>query len=160
MLALESYVTKASVAATKLTLTFESVGPGIELLGLGPTPASGVQVDFHEVARSIGGGIQVANVITVDDQKGDSHIRYDLKSPPVRFGELLGHSPQKVELVKVDASRGTQTIEVTNWGMQYQPGSSGTLDGTIDMVVRGEFDYRVHFSYPHRKDPDVTLSCM
>jgi hypothetical protein len=174
VLALDSYFTKASVAAkatmafenghavekTQLAVTFESVGPGIELLGLGPSPASGVTIDFHEVARSLGGAIQTANVITVDDQKGDSHVRYELKSAAMRFGELLGHSPQKMELVKVDAVRGAQTIDVSNWGMQYQPGSSGTLDGTIDMVVHGEFDYRVHLSYPHRKEPDVTLSCM
>lgn len=174
VLALESYFTGATVAAkatmaleggravqkTQLAVSFQSVGPGIELLGLGPSPASGVTIDFHEVARSLGGAIQTANVITVDDQKGDSHIRYELSSAPMRFGELLGHAPQKMELVKVDAARGAQTIDVVNWGMQYQPGSSGTLDGTIDMVVHGEFDYRVHFNYPHRKDPDVTLSCM
>ncbi len=175
VLSLDSYFTKAKVRATggvelgpdgaqaqtMLVLDFESVGPGIELLGLGASPSAGVKVDFHELARSMADRIQVANVITVDDQKGDSHIGYRLSSPPIRFGELLGHSAQKMELVEVSGTRGAQQIEVTDWGMQYQPGSSGTLDGTIDFTVRGgDFDYQVHFSYPHRKEPDVSLSCL
>lgn len=172
VLDLSSYFVKASIKAsasidigsgearTSLVATFEAVGPGVELLGLGPNPESGVAIDFHAVARALGTSIQVANVITVDDTKGESHIAYRLKSAAMRFGELLGHAPQRMELVDVSATRGTQTIEVTNWGMQFQPGSSGTLDGTIDMLVRGgDFDYAVHFNYPHRKEPDVTLSC-
>ncbi len=170
---LDSYFTKASIsvaadmelvpggaqAKTHLVMKFEQVGPGIELLGLGANPESGVRVDFHEIAKSVADHVQVANIITVDDTKGDSHIAYKLSTPPVRFGELLGHSPQGQELVEVSATRGAQSIEVVDWGMAYQPGSSGTLDGTIDFVVHGDFDYNVHFSYPHRKTPDVLLSC-
>ncbi len=170
---LDSYFTEATVTASasvsigpggretkqQLTVSFAGVGPGVELLGLGPNPASGVKVDFHEVARSLGGAIQTANVITVDDRKGESHIGYHLTSAPQRFGELLGHAPQGMTLVSVDATRGAQRVEVTSWGMQFQPGSSGTLDGTIDLTVHGDFDYRVHLGYPHRKEPDVTLAC-
>lgn len=170
---LDSYFTGASISVAgglslgggggevkaKLVAKFESVGPGIELLGLGANPSSGVQFDFEGVAKSIADHVQVANIITVDDTKGDSHIAYKLSTPPVRFGELLGHAPQGQELVEVSATRGTQSIEVTHWGMAYQPGSSGTLDGTIDFIVHGDFDYKVHFEYPHRKTPDVLLSC-
>jgi hypothetical protein len=174
VMALDSYFTRAKVKATggldlvaggarartMLAVEFESVGPGIELLGLGASPASGVSFDFHEVARSIGGAIQVSNVITVDDQHGDSHIAYRLSSAPIRFGELLGHAAQQMDLVDVSGTRGGQRIEVTHWGMQFQPGSSGTLDGAIDFAVKGgDFDYVVHFEYPHRKEPDVRLSC-
>jgi hypothetical protein len=173
VLDVSSYFVKASLKAeayvdvgtgearTRLAASFESAGPGIELLGLGDGVESGVSFDFHEVARTLAGGIEVSNVITVDDKKGDSHIAYKLQNPGMSFGELLGHAPQKMNLVDVSATRGKQNIEVTNWGMQFQPGSSGTLDGSIDFVVRGgAFDYVVRFNYPHRKDPDISLRCL
>ena len=45
--------------------------------------------------------------------------------------------------------------------MQFKASSSsGTLDGSIDFEIRGgAFDYVAKFTYPHRKAPDVALSC-
>ncbi|MCA9626457.1 MAG: hypothetical protein KC766_02270 [Myxococcales bacterium] len=53
-------------------------------------------------------------------------------------------------------------MTVTNWAMQYKTVSGGgTLDGTIDFEVRGgSFDYAARYVYPHRKEPDVSLSCL
>ncbi|MCC6998969.1 MAG: hypothetical protein IT370_30430 [Deltaproteobacteria bacterium] len=148
--------------ATSYQIDFTEPGPGVELLGLGANPPHPLpKVDFQAMATAFGNTVHAAQSITVHDEKGASRIDYSLSAPPQPLGALFGHAPLPMQLVNVAATRGAQTITVTNWAMQYQPGSSGTLDGSITFEVRGgAFPYRAVFNYPHRKEPDITLSCL
>jgi len=148
---------------TSYSMAFDQVGPGVELLGVARDAQPPVKLDFQAMANALGSRVQAAQNISVKDEKGGSHIEYRLTGPPAPIGNLFGHAPQQMRLASVDARRAetSQTITVTEWAMQYQPGSSGTLDGSITFEVRGgAFPYRVKFVYPHRKEPDVSLSCL
>jgi hypothetical protein len=47
-----------------------------------------------------------------------------------------------------------------DWGITYTTGHGGTTDGTVTFdVVGGAFDYGAELTYPHRREPDVSLSC-
>lgn len=148
---------------TTLSIHFEEVGPAIELLGLGPNPASPITIDTEGLVASLG-SIEMRSHIVVDDEQPDgTHVRYELASEGVRLGALLeGGGALPMELVNVDAVRPAtgETLTVLDWGMQYTAGSTGTLDGTIRFAVDGgAFPYEATFVYPHRRTPDVSLRC-
>lgn len=152
---------------TSIGIEFQNPGPGVELLGLGPSPKSPLTVDFDAIAAAVG-KIQMTNIVTVDDTQGDeataSHIVYKLNSPPVEIGSIFNGGSLPMELVETSGSRTStgQTITVTDWAMIYQSGSSGTMDGSIHFDVKGggAFPYSATFTYPHRKAPDVSLACI
>jgi hypothetical protein len=148
---------------TSLSIAFTEVGPAIELLGLGPRPASPITIDAEAIASTLG-GIEMRQNIVVDDVQPDgTHVRYELASAGVPLGSLLeGGGVLPMELVNVDAVRPItgETLRVIDWGMQYTAGSTGTLDGTITFAVEGgAFPYTATFVYPHRRTPDVALAC-
>ncbi|MBK9036324.1 MAG: hypothetical protein IPL61_34605 [Myxococcales bacterium] len=174
VLDLGTYFKRASISAsasyalggraeTSYAMTFDEVGPGVELLGLSRDTAGPLKLQFQAMADALGHNVHAAQDITVSDHKGASAIDYHLSGPPTPIANLLGGAPAAQELTSIDARRTdtNQTIAVTNWAMQYQPGSTGTLDGSITFEVRGgAFPYQATFTYPHRKEPDVALSCL
>lgn len=174
VLDLGTYFKRASVSAsasytlggrgeTSYAMTFDEVGPGVELLGLSRTAAGPLTLDFQAMANALGHNVLAAQDITVSDHQGASQIDYRLTGPAMPIANLFGGAPSTQALAGVTATRSDthQSIAVTNWAMQYQPGSSGTLDGSITFEVRGgAFPYQATFRYPHRKEPDVTLRCL
>lgn len=149
---------------SSLHLEVREKGPAYELLGL-PTTADGVvDVDFDVIVKSLGSKILVEQTIVMEDTHDSTVVKYKLHGPPSPLGQFAAGGSMQMDLVSVDAaSKATgQVITVTNWAMEYaSAGSSGTLDGAFSFDVRGgAFDYRASFTYPHRKEPDVALSCL
>jgi hypothetical protein len=170
---IESYFTGVTIVAsasvdlsgetrTSLSIQFEGVGPGAELLGLGPEPSTPLQLDAEQIADALG-RIEIRNDILVDDPRGDTRVLYTLRGAPTPISELARDGAQGMELVGVTAINEVtgQTIVITDWGMEYRAGVARTLDGTIDFqVVGGAVEYSSRFVYPHRGYPDVTLGCL
>jgi hypothetical protein len=169
-----SYFTSAKLAAsasastsgktkTSLSIEFEGTGKGFELLGLEVGADGGIQTDLATISKNLGASILVETKILMHDVRDTSTIAYQLDSPATLLSSFLESGPMDMQLVKVTATAtGTsQTVVMKNWAMQYKASSSsGTLDGSIDFEVRGgAFDYVAKFNYPHRKEPDVALSC-
>lgn len=148
---------------TSLTIDYQGAGPGFELLGLQGEAEGKIEVDFATIAANLGANVVIETKILMTDERESSTVSYELYSQPTPAGEYFQSGPMSMELVKVSGSATTgQTILVKNWGMQYKnTSSSGTLDGSFDLDVRGgAFDYGAKFVYPHRKEPDVALSCL
>jgi hypothetical protein len=168
-----NYFTGAKVVATasfntkgeshySLGVTFDHVGPAVELLGLGATPASPLTVDADKINATLG-QIQVHTKIHVDDKQGHSIFTYDVDTPTQSLSSALSGDPMGYSLVGVTGSRmdTTQTLTITKWQINYlDTGASGYMDGTIGFSIKGgKFDYSSTFVYPRRKTPDVTLAC-
>jgi hypothetical protein len=172
LLSIESYFLGAEVEAkasvdmtgkttTNLSITFESKGPAFELLGLGDLQ-SPIKIESQKIAAALG-KIQMSAKVHVDDKQGHSTFRYELESPKVSLGGLLGGEPLPMTLTTVTGSRADtgQSLDVTKWEIRYLDTSAGGyLDGTIAFKIGGGgFPYGVTFEYPRRKDPDVSLRC-
>ena len=53
-----------------------------------------------------------------------------------------------------------QTIRTTEWTMDFRGDGGKVLDGTIGVEVDGgAFPYAARFTYPHRMEPDIDLTC-
>lgn len=163
-----SITAKASVdtsgnATTTVSATYEGAQNGAELLGLEAGGSGQLKLDLNEIADALSQHVLIETRILMQDARDSSTVRYQLYAPPTRLGVYFANGPMDMQLVDVAASSSTgQTLTVSNWAMEYKTVSGGgTLDGQIDFEVRGgSFDYAARFVYPHRKEPDVTLSCL
>lgn len=149
-------------ATTSLTMAFTGLGPGIELLGLGPEPKSPIVIDAGAIAASLG-KIQLFSKVHIDDKKVNSHIKYELETLPMTLGQITAGEPAVMKLLNVSGERPDvgQKMTVTNFGIDYRDIGSGYLDGKIEVDMTGGpfFPYSVTYTYPRRNAPDVSLSC-
>jgi len=153
-----------SHAAASLDLQFSAQGPLFSLLGLGANEGlSGrMLLDPKRLSRAIAQNIKVANRISVDNQQGGTTVHYILEGPPQPLQDSLDHKAVPMQLVSIVATHEAtgQTIRVTDWTMEFKGDGGKVLDGTIGLDVDGgAFPYAVKFSYPHRIDPDIDLTC-
>jgi len=170
---LDTYFTGATIKATaslntkgetttSLTMAFTGLGPGIELLGLGPEPKSPVVIDAAKIAESLG-KITLHSKVHIDDKKVNSHIKYELDMVPMTLGQITAGEPSVMKLLSVSGERPDlgQKMTVTNFGIDYRDIGSGYLDGKIEVEMTGGpyFPYAVTYTYPRRNAPDVALSC-
>lgn len=149
-------------ATTSLTMAFTGLGPGIELLGLGPEPKSPVVIDAAKIAESLG-KITLFSKVHIDDKKANSHIKYELETVPMSLGAITAGEPTVMKLLNVSGERPDvgQKMTVTTFGIDYRDIGAGYLDGRIEVDMTGGpfFPYSVTYTYPRRNAPDVALSC-
>jgi hypothetical protein len=149
-------------ATTSLTMAFTGLGPGVELLGLGPEPKSPVVIDAAKIAESLG-KITLFSKVHVNDKKANSNIEYELETVPMSLGQITSGEPTVMKLLNVSGERPdvNQKMTVTLFGIDYRDIGAGYLDGKIavDMTGGPFFPYSVTYTYPRRNAPDVALSC-
>ncbi|MEZ4225735.1 MAG: hypothetical protein R3B13_32585 [Polyangiaceae bacterium] len=147
---------------SSVSVEYADAGPGAELLGLHEASGS-LSLSLDEILASLGQNVTIEQRIFMLDDRETSLVKYELYSPELPLKDYFEKGPMDMQLVSVSGSspRG-QSLQVQNWGMEYRSTSqAGTLDGSIDLLVAGgAFDYGVRYQYPHRKTPDVTLSCL
>jgi hypothetical protein len=147
---------------SSLAIQFTGTGPGFELLGLGASPQSPLNVDAAQIAANLG-KIVIQTKIHVDDKQGHALFTYDVNTASQSLSSALSGDAVPFSLVGVTGSRAdtSQTLTITKWQINYlDTGSSGYMDGTIGFSVKGgKYDYSSTFNYPRRKAPDVTLAC-
>lgn len=148
---------------TDLAIEFTSTEPGFELLGVDQTPGqTSLQLDLDALVERLG-SIQLRQDVVVEDERGDVTVSYHVTGDRIPLASLVfaaAPAPLQIEDAWAEHAVTGQRLGVTDWGMQYSGGSAGTLDGTIDVeVAGGRVEYAAHFSFPHRRYPDVTLDC-
>jgi hypothetical protein len=151
-------------ASANLDVQFSGQGPLFSLLELGANGGlSGrMLLDPKKLAKAIARNIKISNRISVDNQQGGTTIHYILEGAPQPLQDSLDHKSVPMQLVSIVATHEAtgQTITVTDWTMQFKGDGGKVLDGTIGLDVDGgEFPYAVKFTYPHRMDPDIDLTC-
>lgn len=155
-------VNTSGVTTTSLTMAFTGLGPGVELLGLGPEPKSPVVIDAGKIAEALG-KIRLFSKVHIDDKKVNSHIKYELETLPMTLGQITAGEPTVMKLLNVSGERPDvgQKMTVTTFGIDYRDIGSGYLDGKIEVDITGGsfFPYSVVYTYPRRNAPDVALSC-
>jgi len=142
-------------------VSFQGEGPGFQLLGITSQEARASKFDMKKIERSLGLLIKVENRVTVNNVHGGTNIQYILQSPPTPIGEMNGKKTVPMQLVSITATNEIgQKVSITKWTMDYKGDGGRVLDGTIGMDIDGGvFPYHVEMMYPHRAEPDITLSC-
>jgi hypothetical protein len=144
-------------------VTFQGEGPGFQYLGITMQEARSGRLDKYlsKIEKSLGQLIKVENRVTVNDQHGGTTIQYVLQSPPTPVGDMNKKKAVPMQLVSITATNALgQKVAITKWTMDYKGDGGRVLDGTIGMNIEGgAFPYHVEMTYPHRAEPDITLSC-
>jgi hypothetical protein len=144
-------------------VTFQGEGPGFQYLGITMQEARSGRLDKYlsKIEKSLGQLIKVENRVTVNDQHGGTTIQYVLQSPPTPVGDMNKKKAGPMQLVSITATNALgQKVAITKWTMDYKGDGGRVLDGTIGMNIEGgAFPYHVEMTYPHRAEPDITLSC-
>lgn len=147
--ALSSYFVGAAIETDSetnaVTITYESPGPLIELLGLGPAPASPLTLSEAE-QQTVVDSLSTLAIEPVYVSKGVTpHLTWELEwtSPKATVAEIAaGEIPIDLELVGVQAAREDleQTLDTEEWQIQQR---NGDVDGYTTFTVKGGyFDYR------------------
>ena len=161
-LAASASINTSGEAKSRVSIEFTDAQPGAELLGV-TQGAGSLELSLDEVLASLGQNISIEQRIFMLDDRESSLVQYELFSPEMPLKDYFEKGPMDMQLVSVSGSspRG-QSLQVTNWGMEYTSTSqAGALDGSIDIIVAGgAFDYGVRYVYPHRRTPDVSLTCL
>ncbi len=157
----DSYLVGARVVAnidisdpfsSSVELTFDDVGPYVELLGYGENPTSPIALDtsaWDRVKASLG-SLDFDSDISVDDTQSVSTVRYDVKTGRMPASSLLSGAGMGYELQMASATREDlgQSLIVEDWGIEFVDGSPGALTGTIQFRVEGDaFDYFGSLTY-------------
>lgn len=149
-------------ASANLDVQFSGQGPLFSILELEGGFSGRMLLDPKKLAKAIARNIKISNRISVDNQQGATTVHYILEGAPQPLQDSIDHKSVPMELVSIVATNETtgQTIKVTDWAMQFKGDGGKVLDGTIGLEVDGgAFPYAVKFSYPHRMDPDIDLTC-
>jgi len=147
---------------TSFAITFTDPGPGMELLGLGANPASPITLDLGAIIDAIGKTTMSGTIHNTTDGTV-STVDYELDSPGTPLRSVFDGGPTSFKLVDITGAHedGVQTFIAPVWDMRYAESHAAYLDGGIEIDVSGgDFDYHVKYTYPHRKEPDVALSCI
>ena len=151
-------------ASANLDIQFSGQGPGFALLGLtaDEVRSGRILTDPRRIADAIAAHINIANRISVENEQGGTTIHYLLDGDPQPLNNILGSKAVPMKLASIVASHPAtgQTIRITDWTMQFKGDGGKVLDGSIALDVDGgEFPYSVRFTYPHRMEPDIDLTC-
>jgi len=151
-----------AAAHADVKISVQGQGPGFQLLGISWQDALSGKLDLKKIEHSLGSLIKVENRVAVNNQHGTTTINYILQSPPTPVIDMTGPKKVPMTLSSIQATNAAtgQTIKITKWTMDFKGDGGTVLDGTIGMDIDGgAFPYHVEMVYPHRKEPDITLSC-
>ena len=150
-------------ASANLDVQFSARGPLFDLLG--PEFArSGFRLVLEpkKLAKAIAKSLMIANRISVDNTHGGTTIHYLLDGAPQPLSDAMDKKAVPMTLSSILATHEAtgQSIRITEWTMQFKGDGGKVLDGTIALEVDGgDFPYAVRFTYPHRMEPDIDLTC-
>lgn len=157
----DSYLVGARVEAnidindplsSSVELTFDGVGPYVELLGYGENPTSPIALDtsaWDRVQASLG-SLEFDSEISVDDTQSVSTVRYDVQTGRMPASSLLTGAGMDYELVMASATRDDlgQALIVEDWGIEFVDANPGALNGAIEFRVEGDaFEYFGSLTY-------------
>lgn len=149
-------------ASASLDVQFSAQGPLFDLLGDAALHPGRALLDPKKLAKAIASHVLISNRISVDNNQGGTTIHYLLDGPPQPLsGGVDGKQvPMILNSIIAERPETHQTIRVTEWTMAFKGDGGKVLDGTIGLEVDGgDFPYAVKFTYPHRMEPDIDLTC-
>lgn len=149
-------------ASASLDVQFSAQGPLFDLLGDAALRPGRALLDPKKLAKAIASRVMISNRISVDNTQGGTTIHYLLDGPPQPLAGGVDDKNVPMVLSSIVAERPDthQTIRVTEWTMAFKGDGGKVLDGTIGLEVDGgDFPYAVRFTYPHRMEPDIDLTC-
>jgi hypothetical protein len=151
-----------SKAAASLDIQFTAKGPLFDILELGGGFSPRMLLEPKKLAKAIAKNIYITNRISVDNTHGGTTVHYILEGAPQPLADNVDHKKVPMTLVSIVADHKAtgQTIRTTEWTMAFKGDGGKVLDGTIGVEVDGgAFPYAAKFTYPHRMDPDIDLTC-
>lgn len=138
--------------ASSVELTFDAVGPYVELLGYGENPTSPIALDtsaWDRIQESLG-KLEFDSEVSVDDTQSVSTVRYDVSTNRMPASALLSGGGMGYELEMASATREDlgQSLIVEDWGIEFSDGDAGALTGAIEFRVEGDaFTYFGSLTY-------------
>ncbi|NIW32082.1 MAG: hypothetical protein GWN25_34890 [Actinobacteria bacterium] len=148
---------------TDLEIDFGGTAPGAELLGVNAGDSGTIELNTDQI-RELLGNLELRSFIRVEESRLGTELVWEIDTPAGKVGDLFDRDAE-LRTQLIDAS-GThpetgQALGLGEWAISYTTGHGGTTDGTVTFdVVGGAFDYAVTMTYPHRRAPDVQLSCL
>jgi len=145
-------------------ISFDAVGPQVELLGFGAEPESPIRIESSELDEL---GLDIDDVVletevTVVDDRGDSSVSYDVATGPDPVLDIFDSSRLDYRILEVSGSNTPveQDLTLADNGWQIEFAGGNQLVGSIEFSVNGDaFDYDGRFTYDSTSYAEIELSC-
>ena len=143
-------------------IRYDAPGPLVELLGFGANPPNPLPVGLDDLAdiQDRLRALDFETTIVLDDVREKGTIRYDIETPRMSAGALLGGNPLVFGLIQADGERAAleQALVVDLWDVEFV--QHGSLDGEVQFHVDGNhFPFRGVMRWDDSPFPDRELSC-
>lgn len=150
--------TEPSLERTEIELSFEGLGPLVELLGFGTSPTSPIILDESYILKpskltsKFSELLEAELLVSVrDSQNETSTINYDVKTPASAILAIFeGDTEMAYEVLEANGARSdlNQTMTNNNFDLTFLNGSQGAMNGQVDFSVSGGvFDYAATLTY-------------
>lgn len=146
------------------------VGPGplVQMLGLGPDPASPVVFDDTDdfALQQFLERLRVEATIHVHTSPGEATFDYELEIPQTPIGDVAFFDPLELDLVELTARRDDPIVlgRATHWSIDQIAipaflGSTWGLEGEIELWFDGAFDFRARYDWEESVEPTIEIRC-
>ena len=145
-------------------ISFDAVGPQVELLGFGAQPENPIRIESSQLDEL---GLDIDDVVletevTVVDDRGDSSVSYDVATGPDPVLDIFDSSRLDYRILEVSGSNTpvAQDLTLADNGWQIEFAGGNQLVGSIDFSVKGgAFDYDGRFTYDSTSYAEIEVSC-
>ncbi len=152
----------------QVTLSWDGIGPLIELLGFGPNPPNPLVVDSTDDLFAELDKLLMQGTLVLDDSRDFSSTVLTARTPRVSVGELLEPGSVEWQLESLDGERAELSQELTleEWTIQYHHATlwaDSELSGQVSYVVEGDhfpFESTIDYGEEPTRYPDVTRQCL
>jgi hypothetical protein len=144
---------------TNVSLTFDSAGPGAQLLGLAATVKSPLAVDVNSYSAQLGKVIVAANV-TVGHASETATMSFTTATPPLAVG-AVGNGSIALDVTNFTGAAFDfdQTLTLTSVDLDVRD-AGGAYDGTLLFSsASADFDFKILLSYRASASADIVFGC-
>jgi len=151
--------------AQRAEVSYDSVGPLVELLGFGAEPPNPIVVTLSDLSSLQGKlrALQYESVVVVDDEQSKSTVRYHVTTPRLPVDTIFTGQGMSYDLVEASASRADlgQSLSIISWSVEYvDGGSAGNLNGAaVYRVEGGDFTFEGTATFEESTFAETTLRC-
>jgi len=164
----ENYLVGAAVnvdlSTGRTTLSYDSTGPLVELLGYGAEPPNPIELSINDLETLDDklAALEFEADVDVDDVRDNGTVRYHVVTPRLAASALLGGAGMTYELVEADGERSEtgQSLVVDEWTVVFVDENPGALDGSSRYhVTGGAFEYDAVATFERSTVAETTYSC-
>ncbi len=146
--------------STSLSFTFDKLGPGAELLGIGSTAASPFPIDVNAFSNQLS-KVAVRAKVNIVGRSNAGNVTFSLSSDPLAAG-VLGSTTAPLALGNFSAENAAfeQLVTLAGASLNFN-NSSGNFEGVVRAhSISPDFGFEIAIKFDGGASGDINVGCL